>query len=401
MLSRIDYKLFIPVLIICAISLLSLYSINSGSYSETNYFMKQTIWVVIGIAVYLFFQLLPVKVNYNYAYAYYAFIILMLIFVYFFGNETNGSRRWFLLGPIKIQPSEPAKFITILALGRFISDSHTDLTRFKDLAIALLLIFIPFYLIKEQPDLGTSLTFIIFALPVLFYGGMPGFYIYALITTCLLVLLTYNMLIFFLLMSVFILGIYFFKGSPYLKVALILIYIVSGFAAPKIWNDVLKPHQRSRILALINPENIKGAGYQAHQSKVAIGSGGDIGKGLTKGTQVQLGLVPEAHSDMIICIWAEEFGFIGVITLLGLFAFLILRLVYYAYQTKTQYSGLVLIGVATLLLYHVFTNMGMAIGLMPVTGLPLPFMSYGGSFMLTNMMVMGICGNIIVNKYDV
>lgn len=395
---KLDPMLITTVILICFVSLTALYSISYES-EGTNYFAKQVTFFVLGIGVFLLFNFLPLKLTYNYIYIIYAITIISLIVVMFFGNYVNGSRRWFLLGPLKLQPSEPAKIITIIALARYISDTTTNLERVKDLGIALAIVLIPFSLIYAQPDLGTSLTFIIIALPMLFWGGMPFFYVFAVISTIIALVTSFVPMIFFAVLIVFLFAIYFFKANPLIKIFLIVFYVSSFLFAPTVWNDVLKPHQRSRILTMVGQGSKKG-NYQVNQARIAIGSGGDFGKGLGNGTQVQLKLVPEVHTDMVVCIVGEEFGFFGTTLLILLFGFLIMRLIYYGSLTKSQYAGSILIGVATLFFYHVFTNMGMAIGIMPVTGLPLPFMSYGGSAMLTNMMMLGVCSNIIGNRFE-
>jgi len=400
-LGKFDPTTFLNILFLCLMSLLALFSISYGVEGMTNYFFKQSIFLLLGIMVYLTFNYLPLKLSYNYIYWIYILTLVSLVIVMFFGNYVNGSRRWFLLGPLKIQPSEPAKLITIITLARYVSDTSTDLKRFKDLFIAILIIAIPFQLIRMQPDLGTSLTFVIIALPMLYWGGMPFFYVFAVITTIAVLVASFVPLIFYILLIIFIGILYVFKVSSYLKILLMAIYISAGLFAPTVWNDVLKPHQRSRILTFIGQGDVKGSGYQVTQSRIAIGSGGDFGKGIKEGTQVHLKLVPEVHTDMVIAIVGEETGFFGIMIIIGLFSFLIIRLVFYASLTKSQFSGTILVGVATLLFYHMFTNMGMAIGIMPVTGLPLPFVSYGGSALLTNMMMLGICGNIIANRFEV
>jgi rod shape determining protein RodA len=397
----IDYINFLTVVAISFISLISLYSISYGIEGVLPYFKKQFTFFLLGIFVYYFFAKIPIKLSYNYIYFIYILIIISLIFVMIFGNYVNGSRRWFLLGPLKFQPSEPAKFITIVTLARYLSDVTTDLRRFKHLLIAVLIIVVPFVLINRQPDLGTSLTFVVIAFPMLFWGGMPGFYAFAVISVGIVTVSAFNTFYFFIALILFLIFLSFFRESTFLKVLLISFYILGGFSAPYIWNNVLKPHQRSRLMTLVNPKDTKGSGYQVTQARIAIGSGGDFGKGFQQGTQVQLKLVPEVHTDMIVCIVGEEFGFLGIVILIGLFGFLIIRLIFYAALTKSKYSGTILVGIATLLFYHVYTNMGMAIGIMPVTGLPLPFLSYGGSALVTNMMMLGFAGNIIENRFEV
>jgi rod shape determining protein RodA len=397
---KIDWITLLLVGALSTMGLLALGAISNSPSQETDYFGKQLVFLSAGLIAMLGLQFVPSKYFYSYSYPAYAVIIVMLLAVLLFGNEVKGSTRWFLIGPLKLQPSELAKFVGILTVARFIAGHQTSLRKTKHLFLACLLLFIPFILINIQPDLGTSLTFLAIAIPVLYWGGMPSFYVFAIVSSIVVLVCAFDTFIYLIAISFCILCIYFFQSSPILKITLILVYIGLGIAAPKIWNDVLKPHQRSRIMSLVNPNDVKGAGYQVHQSKIAIGSGGELGKGLGKGTQVQLGLVPEVHTDFIIAIIGEEMGFWGVFITLVLFAFLIARLVFYAVQVKSQFSSIYLIAVATMLLYQVFTNMGMAIGIMPVTGLPLPLISYGGSALLTNLAILGVCSNFILNKYE-
>lgn len=397
---KMDWISVFLIASLLTLGLIALNSISETPSNPTNYFGKQFMFIGIGFIAFLFFQWIPSRYLYSYIYPAFSLVIFLLACVLLFGNEVKGSTRWFLIGPLKLQPSELAKFTTMLAVARYISGSQVDLRKTKHLLGAILIIFLPFIFIYVQPDLGTSLTFVAIAIPVLFWGGMPAFYVFAVVSSIVVLVAAFDTFIYLVCISVCILCIYFFRTSPALKMSLILIYIGIGVAAPKIWNDVLKPHQRARIMSMINPNDVKGAAYQVHQAKIAIGSGGEFGKGFQKGTQVQLGLVPEVHTDFIITIIGEEFGFWGVFTSIILFVLLIVRLVFYAMSVKSQFMSIYLVATATMLLYQVFTNMGMAIGIMPVTGLPLPLISYGGSAMLTNMMILGVCSNAILNKYE-
>jgi rod shape determining protein RodA len=350
--------------------------------------------------LFILISIINLKALLHYTYVFYAIIIISLLLVLFFGNYVNGSRRWFLMGSLKFQPSEFAKFISILAIAKYCSASNVQLSKLRYLIPALLIILTPFFLINLQPDLGTSLTFAAISIPILFWAGMPFFYIFAAFSLFISFILSYDIFLFLVIISLFIIILYFFKVSPLAKIIIISLYIIGGYTSPIVWNDVLKPHQRARIVSMFNTSDIKGASYQVHQSKIAIGSGGTDGKGFMRGTQVHLGLVPEVHTDLVICIIAEEFGFIGVLVVICLFLLIILRLIFLASQMRTVFSGTVLIGIATLLIYHVFENMGMAIGIMPVTGLPIPFVSYGGSSLISSFTMMGFASYLIARKFE-
>jgi len=354
---------------------------------------------MIGILLMVGINFLPLKLLIRVSYILYIFTILLLIFVLFFGKTGLGAERWLVLGPLRIQPSELAKLATILAVGRFLSDKYANVNKFKYLSLSVVLILIPFLLIARQPDLGTALVFLVLIIPILFWAGLNWFSLFVIVSPLFTLILSFNLWAFMGLMFLIVIILYLSKRKIYIAVIVFLINIAVGIATPKVW-DQLHPYQQKRILTFINPEqDPKGAGYQIIQSQVAIGSGGIWGKGFLKGSQTHLRFLPAQHTDFIFSVIGEEFGYFGVMIILTLYLILLLRLVLIAYSVRSPFGSLIVIGIITVIFFHIVINIGMTIGLAPVTGLPLPFLSYGVSFLMINLLMIGVALNISRNKF--
>ena len=398
--QKIDYITILIVVILVFCGLLAIYSATHTGDEDTNdYFSRQLVWAISGIALMIMINFLPIKLLNRITYTLYGLTIVLLIMVLFIGKTGQGAERWLIIGPIRIQPSELAKLATILAVSRFLSDKYADVNKFRYLVSTVILILIPFLLIARQPDLGTALVFLALIIPILFWAGLNWFYLFAIISPLLTLILSFNLWAFMALMFLITIILYLSKRKLYIAVLIFLINIFVGIATPKIW-DQLHPYQQKRILTFINPEqDPKGAGYQIIQSQVAIGSGGIWGKGYLKGSQTHLRFLPAQHTDFIFSVIGEEFGYFGVVVILSLFLFLLLRLVFIASSVRNQFGSLTVIGIITVIFFHIVINIGMTIGLAPVTGLPLPFLSYGGSFLMINLLMMGVVLNISKNKF--
>jgi rod shape determining protein RodA len=398
--QKIDYITILIVIVLVFCGLLAIYSATHNGDADTNdYFSRQLLWAVTGISLMIIINFLPIKLLNRITYALYSLTILLLIMVLFIGKTGQGAERWLVMGPIRIQPSELAKLATILAVSRFLSDKYADVNKFKYLVSTVILILIPFILIARQPDLGTALVFLALIIPILFWAGLNWFYLFVIISPLLTLILSFNLWAFMALMILITLILYLSKRKLYIAVIIFLINIFVGIATPKIW-DQLHPYQQKRILTFINPEqDPKGAGYQIIQSQVAIGSGGIWGKGYLKGSQTHLRFLPAQHTDFIFSVIGEEFGYFGVVIILSLFLALLLRLIFIASSVRNQFGSLTVIGVLTIIFFHIIINIGMTIGLAPVTGLPLPFLSYGGSFLMINLLMIGVVLNISKNKF--
>jgi len=384
------------------IGLLAIYSaVSAYNIPEAikNNFAKQVIWFVIGIAIMSAVVLLPMKFFYKRAYWLYGLSLLLLIAVLFVGGS-KGVHRWFQFGSLKFQPSELAKIATILTFARFVSSNNCDLRQYRDLGIAFAIVFVPGLLIVKQPDLGTAL--VIFALipPVMFWAGLSPFVIFVIVSPILTFISSFNYYTFFI--AILLIGgvLYFTRRPLRTAILVLLLNITAGAFTPVIWNR-LHDYQRTRVLTFVGlQQDPQGTGYQVNQSKVAIGSGSFFGKGWQKGSQTQLRFLPEQHTDFVFSVVGEEFGFFGVTVVLGLFLMLLVRALQIAAQTKSKFSSLVVIGCVTAIAFHAVINTGMTVGIAPVTGIPLPFLSYGGSALWTNMVLVGLILNVGMRRFE-
>lgn len=400
LVKKFDLATFILVIAITTFGLATLYSATlsietpeSSSFLDSN-FNKQVVWVCIGLVLLLVVNALSIDLIYKLSYSSYFLSVVLLILVVSIGYVAGGARSWFDFGVVRFQPVELTKIALILTLARFLSDkNHFD---FKLTAIIFVMVAIPFALVMLQPDLGSGLALIAITLPMIFWAGFPLLILFLLATPIVCIFFAF-LPIHFLIVWCLIVGATTFVFSRFelvKKIIFVVLAVGVNFAFSKvgliIWNG-LKTYQKNRVLTFLDPEKDPiGAGYQVLQSLTAIGSGGFWGKGYLEGTQTQLRFLPEQHTDFIFSVLAEEMGFIGVAVVLILFLFLCLRILIIAINTDERFNSLVAIGIWGLLVYHIFINIGMLAGLMPVTGIPLPFFSYGGSFSLLMFVIMGL-----------
>ena len=312
-------------------------------------------------------------------------MICLLIGVLIVGKEIGGAKSWFDLGSFSMQPSEFAKIGALLALSKFLSQLNVNLQEKTTQIKAFLIIAFPIVLILLQPDAGSAIVFTSLLL-VLFREGISSTYLIGSCSAIVLFIIalkfeTQTTMLIVMVMSI-ILGYLLKKNRQSIKPALIGLVLALGFtqSVDHIYTEVLRPHQRNRIdLILGKIEDIRGIGYNLHQSKIAIGSGGFLGKGFIGGTQTKFNFVPEQSTDFIFCTIGEEWGFIGSIITIGGFSLLLFRLIILAERQRSVFSRVFGYGVASILFCHFFINIAMTIGIMPVIGIPLPFFSYGGS----------------------
>ncbi len=401
--KKMDFILLGAVLGLVIVGLVALYSSSHTAMAQgtgTNYFAKQLAWASMGFILAFIVYFLPHRWIYESAYVLYGISVILLLFVLFFGSTGYGAERWLRLGPVKLQPSEFAKLSTILALARYLSDDRIDLNRVKDFLIGALIVFVPFALIIKEPDLGTSLVFAAMALPMFYWAGLKGTNLLLIVAPVFVLFASFHFYAFLSLMILLVGYLIYFRRSNFVLILNFISNIVVGLITPFLWNH-LKPYQQNRIKIFLNPESDpRGAGYQIIQSKVAIGSGGADGKGFMHGSQTQLRFLPEQHTDFIFAVIGEEFGLLGVTIGLLLFLVLLLRGVKIASLIKNRFNSIVAIGIVTVIAFHAIINIGMTIGLLPVTGLPLPFVSYGGSAMLTNLVMVGVLLNYYKNRFE-
>lgn len=398
-LRKIDGVLLFPTLALVGLGLLSIFSATHTGIGAS--FQKQVFWAVLGLLLIGLILYAPQRFFHYSAWLLYLIGIGLLVLVLLFGKTVGGNAGWFGIGSFGIQPAEFAKITTVLALARFLSDSATNVHTLRDIARAFGLVFVPWILILLQPDFGTGIVYWVFFVAMLFWTGAPLVLLLALISPILVSVIAVMNIWLFILTSLAISVVYFFKRRLLGMALFFFAFNLSvGFGVFYLY-DHLPQYQRERIAVFMDPSRApRTSGYNVVQSKVAIGSGGLTGKGYLQGSQTQLRFVPEQYTDFIFCVPAEEFGFLGALGVLSLFGILFFRGFQLATRTVFRFSGLVIVGLVTILVFHTFTNIGMTVGLLPVVGIPLPFMSYGGSFFLTSMIIIGILLHTRIHGLD-
>ena len=345
-IKNLDYILLISVILLSVLSVFVMYSTDGGEilFHTKNHFVKLAVFFPLMIFVAFF----NIKFWHNFSYIIYFIVILLLIYVSFFGIKSSGSQRWMDLYLFVLQPSELMKIAIIMCLAKYFHRIKIEnVNSFTSITIVLSIIIIPIIFVISQPDLGTSILIALSGLIILWLGGMKiKYFIYSFIT--------------FLISLPFIIS-------------------------------FLKPYQKLRILTFLDPDRDPlGAGYQIIQSKIAIGSGGLNGKGFLKGTQSYLDFLPEKHTDFIFTLFSEEFGFVGSLVLLILYAILIFRIIRIGALSRSFFGKFFCYGFGSAIFIYVTVNMSMVLGLLPIVGSPLPILSYGGSSMLATMIGLGI-----------
>ena len=391
------WTLFLPIVIVLAIGLIELYYINIEDIFQSN-FTKQLIWILIGFITIFLTQHIKIQIFYEYAYHFYFVIIILLIATNFMDTRA-GVSRWFSLGPFAFQPSEIGKFILVLSLSRWLSKENINENSFKYIIVAMVMCLLPFILILKQPDLGTGLIYIALIFPMLFVAEINLYVIFILLSPLLSSILVFNLTLFYIWMGFLLFAIVFYGKGKSGKIITFLFNIFFGIVSPIFWNSVLNEFQRQRIISFLNPQlDPQGSSYQVIQSIIAIGSGGFLGRGLGEGTQTQLRYLPVSETDFIISVIGEELGFVGIMIILFLFITLLYWMLKYASSINNKFYRLVVSGVSFIFFIHIVINCGMCIGILPVTGLPMPLLSYGGSFLLSVLFMVGVC-NKIINSY--
>jgi rod shape determining protein RodA len=373
---------------------LNIYAVIYDSQLDQNIFDlssnsgKQILWFGISAVVVTLIILMDFRFFDSFAYPIYGVVVVLLITVLLVGTVVSGSKSWFELGFIRFQPAEFAKFTTALAVAKFLSKPQIKKDRVKTWILAVLIVSIPAILIILQGDTGSALVFSAFAI-VFYREGLSPLLVLVGIIAVTLFVLTLLLGQVYLILAIVITALILIgtgkrtakKVRTVLAVATVTIGVV--VSVDYVVNNVLQPHQQNRVKAFINPEaDPLGYGYNVTQSKIAIGSGGIIGKGFLEGTQTKFDFVPEQSTDFIFCTIGEEHGWIGSFILITLFVILLLRIIYISERQKSNFSRIYGYGVASVLFFHFAVNIGMTIGLFPVIGIPLPFFSYGGSSLL-------------------
>jgi rod shape determining protein RodA len=353
-------------------------------------FTKQLLFLIPAIVGFITILFIPKYMIHKYIYFAYS-LMLMLVLTPFLFETIAGTHRWINFGlPISIQPSEFAKWIVVVALARYLSDHNLQMKKFMTILFPILIALLPAVIVLQQPDLGTAIILLTPILPMLYWVGARPFHLFILVAPLLSIATAFHTISF--TFWAIVMGSIIYLTQPRLFFGVMLYFgnIFLGLLAPFLWNS-LRPYQQKRILTLFNPElDPLGAAYQTIQSKVAIGSGGFFGKGLGSGTQTHLKFLPVQESDFIVSVIGEELGFITIAIMLIVFSIFMLKIVKLAFLAKERFPGLVLIGIGTIFMAHVFVNTAMSTGMIPVKGLPLPFISAGGSFLLSCFIMIGL-----------
>lgn len=414
-IGRIDW---ITVLIYLALVMVGWFSIFSAKYNELHpsifdfsmEYGKQLVW--IGAALLIGFVVLLIDAKFFNVFSMWIYVVVLaaLFMVLVYGKATKGATAWIEFGPIKFQPSEFAKMATALALAGYLDRLDVDLRKRKDILVSCLLVLVPMALVLLQNDTGSAIVFVSFIF-VLYREGMPG--AGALMLCGVLAVLVFIFTLLWGQKTMFIiLGILFVLVMAFRlltkrrglvpTVAVFMFMFVFVFSVDFAFNKVLLDHQRSRIEVLLGmKEDNKGAGYNVYQSKIAIGSGGLAGKGFLEGTQTKYDFVPEQHTDFIFCTIGEEGGFLGTSAVVLLYVALLLRIVTLAERQRSTFSRVYGYGIAGIFFVHVAINIGMTVGLVPVIGIPLPFLSYGGSSMLAFTIMLAVFVKQDANRLNV
>ena len=350
-MKKFDYVLLLSAFLLLAIGITAVYS---ATYTRTtSFYQKQILWAIIGTGMFFTFSNIDYRIYSRYSKLIYIFNVVFLISVFIFGSKVLGAQRWIKLGPISIQPSELAKLFVVLTFSDLLIRNYKDTFRgFKDLILSGIHIVPIFLLVAAQPDLGTGVVILFVYMVLIFLNGI-------------------DYKTYFTLCGV---------GAALMPVAYFF---------------ALKPYQRQRVFTFLHPEDdLLGSGWNIIQSKIAVGSGQLFGKGFLNGTQDKLRFLPESQTDFIFAVISEEFGFVGSVTIIGLYFLLIFTILKIAQKTEDRYGQLVCYGIAAITFFHTLVNIGMVIGVMPVKGLPLLLLSYGGSSLMFVSTMLGIVQSV-------
>ena len=354
--SATPWLMILVAMAIGLIGVLSLYSAAHGAWQP--WAMMHGIRLALGLVAMGIVALLPIRFIRRYALLWWVLAVAALGMLEFFGTG-KGADRWFAFGGFTLQPSEPAKLAVLVMLAAYFHELSADrIKQIRSYIPVLLIVLLPFVQILLQPDLGTALMLFLAATVVIFVAGIPRW--------------------------------------------MVLTLMGAGLAALPIGWSMLYAYQKNRIMVFLNPDlDALGAGYQITQSKIALGSGGFVGKGYLQGSQSHLEFLPERQTDFIFTMIGEEFGFIGCMVVLGLYTLLVFLLIYYSFYMRQTFSRLVTIGVAATISFYVSINIAMVSGLLPVVGVPLPLISYGGTAMLVVFLGLGLVISAMLNEHDV
>ncbi len=399
--DKFDFALFIAVVALMVVGLLAIYSSTANHPTASVKFYQQLFFSFLALGVFFATYFFNPRFFYSMSIGVYALSLFLLALVIVVGSTRYGAKSWMGIGPFGFQPSEIGKVGLIFMMAYFFSQPRTSVNTALGLGGALLIGLVPIGLIMLEPDMGTAIVYITVLMAMIYWKGISLFGLFVVISPGLAAFSSmFGYGVFVGALVLILAALVYFKKDIFMSATVFVINVASGFFFDFIFRS-LSPHQQKRILTFLDPNaDPLGSGYNAIQAKVAIGSGGFWGKGFLSGNQTQLRFIPEQWTDFIFCVIGEEFGFIGSVIVVGIFLVLFLRILKIAVITKDkdEFSNLVIIGVMAMFFVHFAINVGMTVGIMPVIGIPLPFVSYGGSSLLVNTFMAGVVANIYRNR---
>ena len=382
--------------VLLIIGLVALYSISDNPLSIGSSFFRQCIFILLSFFAYIVIRTIPLKTVHDYSTTIFVGIAI-LCFVPFFLPQVEYTYRWIDLGFMTIQPSEYLKFALVIVIAKYLSNHQLEVKSKSIVIIPAILTLFCAGIVLNQPDLGTAVIVCAPLIPMLLWAGVNGFIIFLIIAPIITILAASNTIFFSVWAVIMFLCFLMFRPNLISGSVLYFANIFTGLLAPFFWNN-LAEYQKQRILTFLNPDlDPMGSAYHIIQSVTAIGSGGFFGKGFGHGSQTQLKFLPVQESDFILSVIAEEFGFVGIFLVMIIFFLFIKTLLDIAFKLSDYFSSLVIVGIASILLSHIFINSAMTIGLLPVKGLPLPFISAGGSFLLSCFIMLSLVINLSEN----
>ena len=397
-----DPSLFLAVLLMTAFGVAMIYSagdLNIPSPITEGAWIRQAQWAAIALIAFTIIRQIDPRWFEWIAVPAYVVSVLLLVVTLIVGTGSGtaaGVKSFLDLGPIRFQPSEFAKLATILVLARYLGTRREDPTTLRGLVPPTAIVGLPLVLVILQPDLGTALAFVGILFAALFWAGTPIGLMALLLTPGIGLVLSFDPRIWAAFFVILVGALYLYRYRLFLveSLSVVLANLAAGTISTPLWNS-LAEYQQNRILVYLDPSvDPRGAGYHVVQSMVAIGSGGPTGKGFTAGTQKRFDFLPEQHTDFIFSVIGEELGYLGTVLTLTLFALILYRLVRMAEGEPDPFAGLVIFGIFGAWLMHIFVNTGMTVGMVPVTGIPLPFVSYGGTFLLMSWVAVGVAARL-------
>ncbi|SYZ73955.1 Rod shape-determining protein RodA [Candidatus Zixiibacteriota bacterium] len=389
---NLDWHLIGSALALSVIGIAMIYSAqyDASTGASLNYYLRQSLWLLVALLAFGVVIRIPLRTIDVASYVLYAGAFLLLLLVLVIGSSRMGASRWFDLGPLSFSPSDIAKLALLISLSRFFAYTRLPPQSKRRLSFSAVMAIVPAVLIMKQPDLGTSLVLIALLFSLWFWSGLSPLYILLIVSPLISLVAAFHWIPWVIYLILLIVYIMFLKPGFVFGVFTIAVNLAFGVFTPFIWNH-LADYQKLRVITFLDPgRDPQRAGYQIIQSKIAIGSGGILGKGYLGGSQSQLKFLPERHTDFVFSVVGEELGLWGTLLVVGIFAYLFYRGMKIAARCRSKFASNLAWGALTILFFQFFVNIGMTLGLMPVTGLPLPFVSYGGTSLLLSWVLIGL-----------